>query len=747
MPLPNPQSRRRRLLWLNVGLLALGVAIVCGLWLLVLGTLAAERRQALAAAGTQLQGLAQAYEAHTQQLLQRVDLITRLSVREARVDGVDHAMDALRLGLENQPGLLAGYVVDPQGRVLAATQGRRGLDLSDRAHFRVHRDGPGDRMYVGRPVQGRVTGRWIVPLSRRIDRRDGGFGGVIVVAADPSYFTSFYNEAQLGRRGLTLLSTSDGSVLARRSGDQAWYGDEGSRQPRVESLGERREGVLQGRSPFDGENRVLAYRSVAGQSLVVAVGLDEDEVLAAARGRERTLKLFAAGTTAVLALAFGGLALLLRSWRRSQAQADALQVQLHAASEASLDAFFILKAVRDAQGRVVDFVYAHVNERGASLLRLPSEQLVGRRRSEVPMAAGDPRFFALYRRVLETGIPAEEVLQVHPPDGPWMQHQVVPLDDGVVLSSRDVSAARQREQDILAAQRALADSEQRLRAITDNLPVLITYVDRDERLSFANETARDWYGLDPERVVGMPLRDVVGEGPYEQRRAPLQRALAGERVQFALVGEWRGHQRHLQSTYVPDIRPDGSIPGVYGLSADVTELKEVHERLEEMAHLDPVTGLANRNRFDEVLPLALKRADRQHSALALLFLDLDHFKAVNDQHGHAAGDAVLREFGRRLVAGVRATDTVARLAGDEFVVLLEGVNGSEDAEQVADKIVEQVRAPMAVDGIELRVSTSIGIALHPHGGELAPATLLRRADEALYEAKAAGRNVWRMTTV
>jgi diguanylate cyclase (GGDEF)-like protein/PAS domain S-box-containing protein len=328
-----------------------------------------------------------------------------------------------------------------------------------------------------------------------------------------------------------------------------------------------------------------------------------------------------------------------------------------------------------------------------------------------------------------------------------MQHQVVPLDDGVVLSSRDVSAARQREQDILAAQRALADSEQRLRAITDNLPVLITYVDRDERLSFANETARDWYGLDPERVVGMPLRDVVGEGPYEQRRAPLQRALAGERVQFALVGEWRGRQRHLQSTYVPDIRPDGSIPGVYGLSADVTELKEVHERLEEMAHLDPVTGLANRNRFDEVLPLALKRADRQHSALALLFLDLDHFKAVNDQHGHAAGDAVLREFGRRLVAGVRATDTVARLAGDEFVVLLEGVNGSEDAEQVADKIVEQVRAPMAVDGIELRVSTSIGIALHPHGGELAPATLLRRADEALYEAKAAGRNVWRMTTV
>jgi diguanylate cyclase (GGDEF)-like protein/PAS domain S-box-containing protein len=734
-------------MWLNLGLLALGVAIVCGLWLLLLGMLAAERRQALAAAEVQLQGLAQAYEAHTQQLLQRVDLITRLAAHEARSGGTDEAMDALRLGLENQPGLLSGYVVDAQGRVLAVTQGRRGQDISDRAHFRVHRDGPGDSMYVGKPVMGRVTGRWIVPLSRRIDRKGGGFGGVIVVAADPSYFTGFYNQAPLGPHGLTLLAGRDGSVLARRAGNQVWYGGEGLRQPRMESLDERRQGVLQGRSPLDGESRVLAYRSVEGQSLVVAVGLSENEVLAGVRGRERTLKLLAAGTTAVLVLAFGGLALLLRRWRLSQAQADALQVQLHAASEASLDAFFILEALRDARGRVEDFVYAHVNERGANLLRTPSAQLVGRRRSEVPMAAGDPRFFELYCRVLETGIPAEEVLQVHPPDGPWMQHQVVPLDDGVVLSSRDVSAARQREQDILSAQRALADSEQRLRAITDNLPVLITYVDRDERLSFANETARDWYGLDPERVVGMPLRDVVGEGPYEQRRAPLQRALAGERVQFELVGEWRGRPRHLQSTYVPDIRPDGSIPGVYGLSADVTELKEVHERLEEMAHLDPVTGLANRNRFDEVLPLALKRAGRQHSALALLFLDLDHFKAVNDRHGHAAGDEVLREFGRRLVAAVRATDTVARLAGDEFVVLLEGVSGSQDIEQVATKIVEQVRVPMKVDGIELRVSTSIGIALHLHGADLAPATLLRRADEALYEAKAAGRNVWRMTMV
>lgn len=745
MPLSTHQSRRQRLLRLNLGLLALGVLIVCGMWLLVLGVLAAERRQALAAAGMQLQGLAQAYEAHAQQLLQRVDLITRLAAREAAApERLGDAMDSLRSGLENQPSLLAGYILDAQGRVLATTLGQRGVDLADRAHFRVHRDGPGGGLYVGRPVLGRVTGGWVVPLTRRIDRKDGSFGGVVVVAADPSYFTGFYNEAQLGPRGLTLLAASDGSVLARRAGTQVWYGSEGTGQSPVETLGERHEGVLQGRSPFDGEHRVLAYRSVAGHSLVVGVGQAEVDVLQPVRRRERLLKLFAAGTTVVLALAFGGLALLVRRWRRSQAQADAMQVQFHAASEASLDAFFILKAVRDAQGRVVDFAYAHANERGARLLRLPVEQLAGRRRSEVPMAAGDPRFFELYCRVLDTGIPAEEVLQVHPPDGPWMQHQVVPLNDGVVLSSRDVSAQRQREQDILAAQRALADGEQRLRAITDNLPVLITYVDRDGRLTFANQTARDWYGLDPERVIGMPLRDVVGEGPYEARRGPLQRALAGERVQFGLVGEWRGRPRHLQSTYVPDVRPDGSIAGVYGLSADVTELKQVQERLEEMAHLDPVTGLANRNRFDELLPLALKRADRQRAPLALLFLDVDHFKAVNDQHGHAAGDAVLREFGRRLLAAVRATDSVARLAGDEFVVLLEGLGGAEDAEQVAAKIVEQVQLPMTVDGVTLRVSTSIGIALHPHGAALAPATLLRRADEALYEAKAAGRNAWRL---
>lgn len=748
MPSSTSQSRRRRLLWLNTGLLVLGLGTVAGLWALLLGTLQAERTQSLAAGLRQVQGLAHAYEAQTQQLLQRVDLVTRLAAREAEAGHRNDAVSILRQGLAGERSLIGGYVIDAKGDVVAATVAGAPANVSDRPHFRVHAERPTDGLFVSMPVLGRVSGRWVVQLSRRLSAADGRFAGVLVVSADPAHFTNFYGQAQLPPGSMTLLTGTDGVVRARRSGGELWFGGS-QREGRAVERFDTAEGVALDASPFDGVRRVVAHRPVAGHPLTVAVGLAEDEVLATHRRREAALRSLGAVVTAVLVLAFGALAVLVRRWRISQAHADALQVEFAAASEASLDAFFILRAVRDHAGRIVDFVYVHANERGARLVRSDRTELIGRRRSQVPAAAGDARFFELYCRVIASGQPAEATLQVGPPedDGPWMLHQIVPVGDGVALTSHDVTAQREREQEILAAQHALRDSEQRLRDITDNLPVLIAYIDREERLMFANATARRWFGLDVERAIGRPLRELLGEDHYLARRDPLRRALAGERMQFEVVSMLQGRPLHLQMTYVPDRDADGRVLGVYGLSADVTELKQIQARLDEMAHHDAVTGLPNRNRFDEVLPLAIKRAGRSHTPLALMFLDIDHFKRINDTWGHGVGDGVLREFGRRLQDSVRATDTVARLAGDEFVVLLEGVAGAPEAERIAAKIVERVRQPMQVDGVELEITTSIGIALHEPSSPVAPATLLRVADEALYRTKSGGRDGWQLTPV
>ena len=193
---------------------------------------------------------------------------------------------------------------------------------------------------------------------------------------------------------------------------------------------------------------------------------------------------------------------------------------------------------------------------------------------------------------------------------------------------------------------------------------------------------------------------------------------------------------------MPDVGADGSTHGIFSLSLDITALKQVERRLIELARVDTLTALPNRLAFNEYLPNAIARARRTGSAIALMFLDIDHFKSINDTLGHAAGDEVLSEYARRLLACVRSTDTVARLAGDEFVIVLENLSTQEAAAAVARKIVGRIHAPaFQIDGRLLEVTTSIGIAFHEAtDSSVAAEELLARADAALYSAKAAGRN-------
>jgi diguanylate cyclase (GGDEF)-like protein len=184
---------------------------------------------------------------------------------------------------------------------------------------------------------------------------------------------------------------------------------------------------------------------------------------------------------------------------------------------------------------------------------------------------------------------------------------------------------------------------------------------------------------------------------------------------------------------------------------DITERRRAQEELAALSRIDTLTQLPNRRSFLERLEEALARSRRSGRALALMYLDVDHFKQINDTHGHAVGDEVLVAFARRLQACVRSTDTVARLAGDEFVIILEGLNESSESSLVGDKIVAAMQEPMVLKQHRLRVTSSIGIAVieaiapgHESAfarlGRLTGDELISRADQALYEAKRAGRN-------
>lgn len=289
------------------------------------------------------------------------------------------------------------------------------------------------------------------------------------------------------------------------------------------------------------------------------------------------------------------------------------------------------------------------------------------------------------------------------------------------------------------AELAQAGSERRLRLVADHLPVLIAAIDRKHRFLFVNAAFQHWLGVDPATLPGRPLRDGVGERSYQALQPWLERALQGEVVTYEAVGRRNGEPAIYETTLVPEVAPDGSVPAVYALSSDVTRSRANEQELTRLAQRDTLTGLANRRLFDAVLAHAIERARRQRCGIALAFLDVDRFKSINDSRGHAAGDQVLKEFATRLSAAVRASDTVARLAGDEFVIVFEQLIHQEEAHTLANKILAAVRKPMLLESGALDVTTSIGLALHAADGENAE-SLMARADAVLYEAKRRGRN-------
>jgi diguanylate cyclase (GGDEF)-like protein/PAS domain S-box-containing protein len=293
--------------------------------------------------------------------------------------------------------------------------------------------------------------------------------------------------------------------------------------------------------------------------------------------------------------------------------------------------------------------------------------------------------------------------------------------------------------DVHDAQARVEASEQRLRRITESIPALVCYLDLERRYRFNSRYYEEWLGRPLSEITGRTVLEVLGPETYAVDAPYLERAFAGERVEFELEHTDARGTRCVRGSYVPDFDAGGEVVGIYGATTDVTSQKQFEKELERMAQHDALTGLPNRNQFNQRIGAALQRMRRSGLGVGLLFLDIDGFKGINDSRGHAGGDEVLREFARRLAGSVRETDTVARLAGDEFVVILEGVHKRDECLFIARKIVAALQAPFQVNGGDLVVTASIGIAMTMEP-TATPDSLLQRADGALYAAKAQGRN-------
>ncbi len=265
----------------------------------------------------------------------------------------------------------------------------------------------------------------------------------------------------------------------------------------------------------------------------------------------------------------------------------------------------------------------------------------------------------------------------------------------------------------------------------------------DQTIAFINQAARDILGTRDGESIGADLLDFhksIGVSPRRVKRA-LAKVRRGEQHRFSARVGFDGSKRHIEAR-VSGILGGGADPTGYVLMVrDVTERRMAEETIRRMAYHDALTGLPNRFLVSDRLELGLSQAKRRGCLLAVMLLDLDGFKMVNDTLGHNVGDLLLRAVAESIGSMLRKSDTVGRMGGDEFLVVLPEVRTAEGAAAVASKMLKAVRQAREVAGHEIRVTTSVGLALYPWDGEDA-STLIQKADAAMYRAKDSGRDTY-----
>ena len=292
---------------------------------------------------------------------------------------------------------------------------------------------------------------------------------------------------------------------------------------------------------------------------------------------------------------------------------------------------------------------------------------------------------------------------------------------------RDVSAQAEARQEI-------ARQAETLRLVAEAIPAMVAVVGVDGRYRFANSAFERWCGLPRAQIIGRTATDVLGQIEFDRRLPWVQQALRGQEVNFQLEDDRAGKKRWLEITYVPLRLGTGEADGFVTVTQDITRQRQEQLRLKGLAQRDALTGLLNRAGFQE----ALDGLESSAASLAVLYIDLDRFKPVNDRHGHPAGDEVLRLFAQRLSHLVRPSDWVARLGGDEFAIAVPGLPTGGMAQVLASKVLEAANAAFEIGPVHIHIGASIGVA-HAAAGTVAWRELLARADEQLLRAKAAGR--------
>jgi diguanylate cyclase (GGDEF)-like protein/PAS domain S-box-containing protein len=593
--------------------LVVTVAILIVIWAITLERVRHERDNAIAAEVQRDSNLAESHKERATRSFEVLDQVLLFFRTEYLVHGLPKSMkDHLRSFQVNDKYIAIVSVIGPQGQLLSTTGDFRVENYADRDYFKAHAENASDQLLISKPILGRLTGKWVVALTRRITLADGSFGGVVFLALDPTYFATDYANTDRGQGSAMALIGLDGITRARRNGDKISFGENVRASQLFKELPKAANGHYIGVAASDGHRRIVAYRSVEGYPMVTIVASSLEDVLAKSREREFVYLAGAAGTTLVVL---------------------------------------------------------------------------------------------------------------------------------VLVLSYFISTSRQTQ--YLAA---VADSERRYRLLFENSLDAVISAKPDGRIASANAAACRMFGFDSEQLQIKYRSELFASD--DSRLGKLLHQEESEGAMQGSVSMLRSDGSRFEAEISANLYPDGSQLSSM-IIRDVSDRKVAEDQIKTLAFYDALTLLPNRRLLMDRLQLAVAACARHRRKGALLFIDLDNFKILNDTLGHFRGDVLLQEVAKRLNTCIREGDTCARLGGDEFVVMLEDLSevqleAAKQAEVVGEKILLTLSQTYQLDfETTYDITPSIGLTLFDaelDGGIDEP---LKRADLAMYQAKSAGRNTQR----
>lgn len=682
------------------------------------------------------------FEEQVTQSLNLVDWTLRSS-GEAAAGDPGRLAQRLRDALRGAPLLRSLSLLGDDGRIEVSTNAANvGVFVSD-AGFLPPAHAGAPQLRIGARWAGRDFGDaaaagdvYLIPVLRAIDF--GGRRRVLVAALNPDYFINQFSVRLQGESTVAVVARFDGvPLLSTQAGDPVLA--ELRALPLWGALGETASGGFEWTSA-GGRAWLVSFRASRDHPLVIVTRVDRDFAIAGWREEARQLLLI------VLPALFGLLALTVALYlaqrrealRRAQEAGEIAERQRLAVLFDALPANLLLL---DDRGRVrlcngewsrfLGRIGADVEDDGVgrNVLALAAEVFASG--ADATLAAGVAAILDASSELF-----AHEV-EVRADGGSlWLQMLLRPLRaehlHGAVLLLFDISARKAAEEELRLASVALESAAEGV-AITDSEGHLL-------RVNRAFS-----------QITGYRLDELVGESPWLLASGRQDPALVREVLgSLAERGLWQGEIANrrkngevftewLSISAVTDRQ--GQVGNYLAIFSDISERKASEERIRFLSEHDFLTGLPNRALLEDRLAQMISYAERFGGQLALLFVDLDRFKAINDTLGHHIGDLLLKQVARRIGEGVRVSDTVSRQGGDEFLVLLREIDAPEDAARVAEKLIESIGAPYRIEGHTVRTAPSIGIALYPDDGR-SMGELVRNADTAMYHSKERGRNTY-----